>query len=79
MSQTKNSELKSKFKNKIIKTSWVLRKKDVLFTSEIFWHQKGPGSICVGIVVIHVSHGLALGYFDSSRDPPTVPQRYQVR
>jgi hypothetical protein len=50
MSQTNNSKLKSKFKNKMLKTSWVLRKKDVLLTSEKNWQQKGPGSICVGIV-----------------------------
>jgi hypothetical protein len=75
MSQTKNSKLESKFKNKMLKTSWVLRKKDVLLTSEKIWQQKGPGSICVGIAgrtlwsAIHVSHGLALGYFASLRDP----------
>jgi hypothetical protein len=52
MSQTKNSKLKSKFKNKMLKTSWVLRKKDVLLTSEKNWQQKGPGSICVHMGIV---------------------------
>jgi hypothetical protein len=43
MSQTINSKLKSKFKNKMLKTSWVLRKKDVLLTSEKFGNKKAQG------------------------------------
>jgi hypothetical protein len=52
MSQTKNSKLESKLKNKMLKTSWVLMKNDVLLTSEKIGQQKGPGSVCVQMGIV---------------------------